>query len=40
MNWPRLAERPKQLLARQFPAVVVVGPRQVGKNHPRTLFLP
>lgn len=32
MNWPRLAERPLQLLARQFPAVVVVGPRQVGKT--------
>ena len=32
MNWPRLAEARLRKLADQFPAVVVVGPRQVGKT--------
>jgi predicted AAA+ superfamily ATPase len=32
MNWSRLAEARLRELARQFPAVVVVGPRQVGKT--------
>jgi len=32
MNWGRLAESRLKELSRQFPAVVVVGPRQVGKT--------
>lgn len=32
MNWNRLAESRLKELSRQFPAVVVVGPRQVGKT--------
>jgi len=32
MNWSRLAEARLVELAQQFPAVVVVGPRQVGKT--------
>ena len=32
MNWSRLAESRLRELAQQFPAVVVVGPRQVGKT--------
>ncbi len=32
MNWNRLAEKRLRELADQFPAVVVVGPRQVGKT--------
>jgi len=32
MNWKRLAEQRLQELSTQFPAVVVVGARQVGKT--------